>query len=59
MRGENHPLTIHATGLPSLLPFNRQRILTSKVKMRVPFIQYQRFNIKEGVFLYWKKSAFF
>ena len=49
-------LSMFMSELPSLLPLNMQRIIKSKVKIR-------SFNvsvlIKEGVFFYWEKSAFF
>ena len=39
-----------------LLPLNRQRIIKSEAKIRVPV--HPMSVIKEGVFIYWKKSAF-
>ena len=39
--------------LPSLLPLNRQRIIKSTVKIRVPRSSNVSVWIKEGVFFHW------
>ena len=43
--------------LPSLLPLNRQSIIKSNVKIRVP-VQCQCFDKRGVVFYWWKNSTF-
>ena len=52
-------VTPEVTGLPSLLPLNRQTIITSKVKIACSRSSNVSVLVEEGVFFYWKKSAFF
>ena len=42
-----------------LLPLNTQRIIKSKVKIRVPFIQCQCFDKRRGVYLVEKSQRFY
>ena len=53
-------LSMFMSELPSLLPLNRQRIIKSKVKIRVPVhpMQCQCFDKRRGVFLVEKVSVF-
>ena len=52
-------VTPEVNGLPSLLPLKRQRIITSKVKMRVPVHPMSVFWLKKGCFFLEKVTFFF
>ena len=53
-------LSMFMSELPSLLPLNRQRIIKSKVKIRVPVPQSNVSVFDRRKFLFYlKKSAFF